>query len=165
MAKNYIFESSRPKRTQKQIEASKSNIKQWNDLVKRIYDTKPNKKVTETKENKAWARDKAKQLKDKYGSTKAVWERLQGNFHISKETHDQVKGGARKGTEAHERYTRIVDLVFDGDGDIARGYDSEDLFEAIDEYDPEVENEDLFEQHRHRIDEEFSETLKNGPPL
>lgn len=165
MAKNYIFESSRPKRTQKQIEASKNNIQQWNDLVKRLYDKKPNKKVTETKENKAWARNKAKQLKDRYGSTKNVLAKLNGDIYIDPDVLPEVQGGARKGTEAHARYTRIVDLVFDGDGDIARGYDSEDLFEAIDEYDPEVENENLFEQHRHRIDAELNEAFKNGPPL
>lgn len=155
MAKS-IFSSNKPyvskfysRRTSaKQQESARENLKRWNDLVKKVE-----------------SREKAKNLKDKYGSTNAVWDRLQGNFHISKEVHDQIKDGAREGKAAQDRYALIVDLVFDGDNTIAKGYDSENLFEAIDEYDPEVENEDLFEQHRHRIDEEFNEALKNGPPL
>ena len=58
----------------------------------------------------------------------------------------------------------IVDLVFEGDNTIPHGYDSDDLFDAIDEYDPEIENQDLFEQHRHNVDEAFNKMLENGPP-
>lgn len=156
MAKS-IFSSNKPyepkyygkrKQTAAQQEAARENIKKWNDLVKKVE-----------------SKDKAKQLKDKYGSTSAVWERMQGNFHISKEIHDQVKGGAREGKAAQDRFAMIVDLVFDGDNTIPKGYDSENLFEAIDEYDPEVENEDLFEQHRHRVDEAFNKMLEEGPPF
>ena len=44
----------------------------------------------------------------------------------------QYVGGARSGTEAHERYKAIMENVFKYDRDEVRGMDYEDVFDAAD---------------------------------
>lgn len=44
----------------------------------------------------------------------------------------QYVGGAREGTEAHERYKAIMDNVFKSERDEVRGMDYEDVFTAAD---------------------------------
>ena len=44
----------------------------------------------------------------------------------------QYVGGAREGTEAHERYAAIMENVFKSERDEVRGMDYEDVFTAAD---------------------------------
>lgn len=49
-----------------------------------------------------------------------------------KKAIQQYKGGAKKGTEAHDRYKAIMDNVVKVDRDEVRGMDYDDVFDAAD---------------------------------
>lgn len=101
MAKNYIFESSRPRRTEKQIEAAKANIKAWNDL------------------------------KDKYGPEKAkeIARRRRNLKKTFKE--EGTGNVPLQHRPAQDRFTAIMDSLPESERErIRTTNDSEDILEA-----------------------------------
>ena len=129
----------------KQREAARTNISNWNALVKE------------------YGRDKAKKMKDRVGNANKLYDMVFNKaFYIDPDKLPEIQGGATRGQAAKDRYSQIVDIVFNGAYELAHAYDSDDLFDAIDNYDPELPG-DFDEQYTKKVDISFDEFLRNNP--